>query len=199
MNIKNNHSENDHLSHEAIYEFLRLHADEQISPSHIEYCSACRQDYDAARLLFTRLKHESQVAPNGHIWSRIETQHQLNQQKNRNRFKDWSFVSIAASLLLIIGIQWTNLNSERSADNQIQAAIIRSQQLEQQTQQNIQPANYQVNLSIIQELQNIDEDLQLAYQQNKRQAIILDLWKKRIEVLIRANIKTNNNHNVETI
>ncbi len=199
MSINKSPNNSEHLSNDEIYEFLRQHDDEKVLPTHIEQCHACHKQYDAAKLLFLKLKQDSQKTPNNDLWSRIEFQHKYQQQEKRNQIKHWSFVSVAASLLLVVGLQWNSLNNSQSLQNQIQAAIFQSQRLEQQTQNNLQPVNYQTNLLLNRELRIIDEDLQLAYQQNKRQEIILDLWKQRIQVLSRTNFMTDKAHNIETI
>jgi len=206
-----------HINLDEIHQFLRQPtADSRVS-THIEDCNACRATFTEEQQLFEKMQTELLVSPKNDLWQQIEDKrnqqqnqhqnlHQGQQQTRRNRMKDWSFGAIAASLLLVVGLQWNSLSNQHNIQNQIQAAIFQSQKLENErlnrsvnTPQNYQQAGYAAIDSTDLELQAIDEKLQQAYQQNNTPSIILDLWKQRIEVLNNKNKENSTSLTIETI
>ncbi len=72
--------------------------------------------------------------------------------------------------------------------NQIQANILQSQQLEKvllSNQTNV-TVSFSAQANISQELLDIDEALQQAYLNNESQLQILNLWEKRVKVLLES-------------
>jgi hypothetical protein len=179
-------------------------------PAHLEQCQQCQTEYHLSKNLFAQIVHDTQLSPSSNLWQKIEHKHQLKQyqldQKQQSKlraqhskYKNWSFVAIAASMLVVIGLQWNGLNVDRNIQNQIQANILKSQQLEKMYLSSSKTVGYSNNYLFNQQLQQIDEQLQNAYQQNRSAETILGLWNKRIGILKNKNKKKNSPNNIETI
>jgi len=100
----------------------------------------------------------------------------------------WGLGAIAASLLMIVGLQWNTLTETTNLQNQIQANILQSQQLEKvllSSQTNV-TVSFSTQASVSQELLEIDEALQRAYLNNESQQQILQLWEKRVKILLES-------------
>jgi len=191
----------EHLSQEQIHEFLRSHVDEDVLPRHAHDCEACHQLFVETTELFTQIKQTADLSPENDIWSKIEAQHKHEQHENKHRIKNWSFATIAASLLLIIGLQWNGLNQDRSIQNRIQVAIMQSQQLEKHliNQQRFEQASFGNNVEVTSQISELDQAIQQAYLSNKAPEVILALWNKRVKALIRLSEEPKAEPSIEFI
>ncbi len=199
-----NSNDKSHLQIEEVYEYLRASVSDTklvfSKVKHSKQCAACNKLFSDTEKLFTAVRLKTQEKPKNDLWPKIEMRHEFKRQEKRLRRKNWSFVSVAASLFIVIGFQWNMLNDDRSLQNKIQAVILQSQQLEQNLSlQSLRKTSYKSRLELSKKLQQIDEDLQLAYQENKKQAIILDLWNQRIDILQNRNTKVDSRLAVESI
>jgi hypothetical protein len=199
MSIEN--MNNEHLSQDQIHEFLHAHSDEAVMPNHVHECESCFQSFTQAAELFNQLKQTANISPENNIWAKIESRHYTEQQEKKSKIKNWSFASIAASLLLIIGFQWHGLNQDRSIQNQIQVAIMQSQQLEQSlnSQQRFEQTSFAGSLDVTSEISELDEAIQQAYLDNEAPEVILALWKQRIIALKKLKKEPNTESNIEFI
>lgn len=177
-----------HLLENEIIELVRQYRTSNEHPELIADCVECCRAYDANKKLFDGIIEDTLVAPAGDIWQRIELKREVVHHKKRNRRIMLSFGAIAASLLLVVGIQWNSLNQTTNLQNQIQANILQSQQLEKvllSNQSNV-TVSFSAQANISQELLEIDEALQQAYLNNESQQQILELWEKRVKVLLES-------------
>lgn len=190
-----------HISDDEIYQHLRQRTSDSFVHPHVRHCESCMERVKHKERLFSFLMSEGRLSPETDLWSKIEVRHKIRIQDKKTQRMTLSFVSVAASMLLVIAFQWISLSQDKDLSNQIQAAIIQSQNLERQlvlSHRNI-PASVVKSDKVSQLLLEVDLELQAAYQEHHSQSEILMLWKKRIKILKESNTELSTLRNVEVI
>ncbi len=175
----------EHLTEQEISELVFENSLSDVQLGRLNECQLCSRNFSETKRLFEQIRQESKAEPSSDLWLRIEYQRKARLADRRNNRTIASLLSIAASLLVIVGLQWNALNSDQSIQNQINAMMLKSQQFERELQveqQNltIQASDFSYSLS---ELFEIDQALQIAYQENQSDEAILSLWERRVKSL----------------
>lgn len=175
----------EHLTEQEISELVFENSLSDVQLGRLNECQLCSRNFSETKRLFEQIRQESKAEPSSDLWLRIEYQRKARLADRRSNRTIASLLSIAASLLVIVGLQWNALNSDQSIQNQINAMMLKSQQFERELQveqQNltIQASDFSYSLS---ELFEIDQALQIAYQENQSDEAILSLWERRVKSL----------------
>lgn len=175
----------EHLTEQEISELAFENSLSDVQLGRLNECQLCSRNFSETKRLFEQIRQESKAEPSSDLWLRIEYQRKARLADRRSNRTIASLLSIAASLLVIVGLQWNALNSDQSIQNQINAMMLKSQQFERELQveqQNltIQASDFSYSLS---ELFEIDQALQIAYQENQSDEAILSLWERRVKSL----------------
>jgi len=173
-----------HLSEIEIQEAVRTG---QLTPKqqeHITKCSSCAGEYEKMKKLFAMIKSVEVKAPERDLWQGIAHRKLQSSQKS-HKLKNWSIVSLAASLFIVIGIQWHGMNEQQFQQNQLQALMLQSQMLEKRLSENQQLTTTSsiAMLTLQQQLNEVDVELQNAYLNSVNATQIQTLWEKRIRIL----------------
>jgi hypothetical protein len=191
----------EHLTEQEVNDLVAKDSPSDEQLGRIDECQLCSRSFSEAKALFEQIRQESKAEPSSDLWLRIEYQQKARLADRRSNRTIVSLLSIAASLLVIVGLQWNALNSDQSIQNQINAMMLKSQQFERELQveqQNlaIQASDFSNSLS---ELFEIDQALQIAYQENQSDEAILSLWERRVNSLQKILEATSTPANLEII
>ncbi|TQV72798.1 DUF3379 domain-containing protein [Aliikangiella marina] len=189
------------ISETDIIELARQNRFKDTIPESVRASEDSRQLYLEHKALFETITEQTQLAPEGDIWQRIELKREVAQHKRKNRRIMWGLSAIAASLLMVVGLQWNAMTEATNLQNQIQANILQSQHLEKvllSNQSNV-TVSFATQANISQELLEIDEALQKAYLNNESQQQILKLWESRVRILLESLTQEEEQSDLVTI
>ncbi len=189
-----------HLTDFEIHEFIQNrnpHAAEII-----EACATCQNRLQRCKEVHRQLKKSLSISPDNDLWQRIQAKKQKQIKTTPTKLNThWPYISIAASLFIVTIFLWNGIQNERTIQNRIQASILQSQKLERgfKNLSMFKPTSSLPYADLAYQLSLIDEDLQHAYSNNEESEKILELWNKRIVLLIDISKTLSINDDIEII